>query len=172
MIKLSNGRGQLGEYLKEKINQHQTDHDVTIYHTWKVPHLYDPKPGEEEEIQKQEYLKLIEYSKSNPNTKIIFISTNSDRSTYYTYYKELAEAYLLFFHKNCVILKFPVFIGNGVIKKLKTGELKPYGITEIITLEKVANIIFSFINYDSLKRIFTISGEKIEAETIVKLLEL
>jgi len=172
MIKLNNGRGQLGEKLKEKIEQYQTESDVAVYHTWKVPHLYEPKPGEEEEIQKQEYLKLVEYSKNNPNTKIIFISTNSTRPTIYTYYKELAEAYLLLNHKDCIILKFPVFIGNGVIKKLKTGELKPYGITEVITLEKVVDIIFSFIDYNSLKRVFIIDGEKIEAKTIVEILNV
>jgi hypothetical protein len=172
MIKLINGRGQLGEKLKEKIEQYQTDNDVTIYHTWKVPHLYDPKPDEEEDIQKQEYLKLVEYSKNNPNTKIIFISTNSNRSTIYTYYKELSEAYLLLNHNNCLILKFPVFIGNGVIKKLKTGELKPYGITEVITLEKATDIIFSFINHNSLKRVFIIDGEKIEAKTITEMLKI
>jgi hypothetical protein len=172
MIQLSNGRGQLGEKLKEKIDQHQVDSDVTIYHTWKVPHLYEPKPGEEEEIQKQEYLKLIKYSQDNPDTKIIFISTNSNRPTVYTYYKELAESYLLLNHKKCVILKFPVFIGNGVIKKLKTGELKPYGVTEVITLEKAVDTIFSFVNYDSLKRVFIIDGEKIEAKTIVEILKI
>lgn len=172
MIKLSNGRGQLGEYLKEKIDQYQTDFDVTIYHTWKVPHLYSCESDKEEEIQKKEYLKLVEYSKSNPNDKIIFISTNSNRPTIYTYYKELAEAYLLLNHKNCIILKFPVFIGNGVIKKLKTGELTPYGITEVITLEKVADTIFNFINYNSLKRVFIIEGEKIEAKTIVEILKI
>ena len=71
-----------------------------------------------------------------------------------------------------MILKFPVFIGNGVIKKLKTGELKPYGVTEVITLEKAVDTIFSFVNYDSLKRVFIIDGEKIEAKTIVEILKI
>jgi hypothetical protein len=171
MIKLTNGRGQLGEKLKEKFDSYKTEADVTIYHTWKVPHLYDPKPGEEELIQEKEYLKLVEFSKNNLDTKIIFISTNSNRSTIYTYYKELAEAYLLLNHKSCIILKFPVFIGKGILPKLKSGELKPYGVTEIITLDKVVNAIEEYILYNGLKRVFIVEGEKIEAKTIVEILK-
>ena len=172
MIKLTNGRGQLGEKLKEKFDSYKTEVDVTIYHTWKVPHLYDPKSGEEESIQEKEYLKLVEFSKNNLNTKIIFISTNSNRPTIYTYYKELAEAYLLLNHKSCIILKFPVFIGKGILPKLKSGELKPYGVTEIITLDKVVNAIEEYILYNGLKRVFIIEGEKIEAKTLVEILNV
>jgi len=171
MVKLINGRGQLGDKLQSLV-QFETIEDVTIYHTWKVPHLYDLKPGEEESIQKNEYLKLVEFSKNNPNTKIIFISTNSNRPTIYTYYKELAEAYLLLNHKSCVVLKFPVFIGKGVLSKLKSGELKPYGVTEVITLDKVIDSIKEYISYNGLKRVFTIEGEKIEAKTIVEILKV
>jgi hypothetical protein len=172
MVKLINGRGQLGEKLKERFESYKTESDVTIYHTWKVPHLYNPKPGEEEFIQQKEYLKLVTFSRDNPNTKIIFISTNSNRPTFYTYYKEQAEAYLISYHRSCVILKFPVFIGNGVIKKLKTGELKPYGVTEVITLDKVVNTIADYIEYNDKKRVFSIEGEKIEAATIVEILKV
>jgi len=172
MVKLINGRGQLGEKLKEKFTSYKTKSDVTVYHTWKVPHLYDPKPGEEESIQQHEYIKLITFSKNNPDTKIIFISTNSDRSTFYTYYKEQAEAYLLLHHRSCVILKFPVFIGNGVIKKLKTGELKPYGVIEVITLDKVVDIISNYIEYNDKKRVFYIEGEKIEAKTLSEIFKI
>jgi len=171
MVKLINGRGQLGDKLQSLI-QFEIMEDVTIYHTWKVPHLYDFKLGEEELIQKNEYLKLVEFSKNNPDTKIIFISTNSNRPTIYTYYKELAEAYLLLNHKSCVILKFPVFIGKGILPKLKSGELKPYGVTEVITLDKVIDSIKEYILYNGLKRVFTIEGEKIEAKTIVEILKV
>lgn len=172
MIKLSNGRGQLGNKLTEKFKDYTSNSNITIYHTWKVPHLYNPQLGEEEEIQKNEYQKLITYSQNNPDTKIIFISTNSNRSTLYTYYKELAEAYLLLNHKKCIILKFPVFIGEGVIKKLKLGELQPYGITEVITLDKVVNTIEEYLEYEDLKRVFIIPGEKIEAKTILEILKI
>jgi len=171
MVKLLNGRGQLGEKLKTKFSNYPTEYDIAIYHTWKVPHLYDPGESEEE-IQKQEYNKLVKFSKSNPQTKIIFISTNSNRGTYYTYYKELAEAHLLLNHKNCVILKFPVFVGNGILKKLSKGDMKPYGIMEVITLDKVVDIIETYLLDDNLKRVHIILGEKIEAKTIVDILKI
>ena len=171
MIRLINGRGQLGEKLSQKFTNYQIDQDIAIYHTWKVPYLYNPGESEED-IQKQEYQKLVEFSQSNPSTKIIFISTNSARGTFYTYYKELAEAYLLLNHKNCVILKFPVFVGNGIIKKLKNQEIEPYGITELMTLDKAVNTIEQYLDYEGLKRVFIVPGEKIEAKTIIEILKV
>jgi hypothetical protein len=172
MVKLINGRGQLGEKLKEKFEHYKVESNVAIYHTWKVTHSYNPEPVGEEITQQQEYIKLVTFSKNNPDTKIIFISTNSNRSSYYTYYKEQAEAYLLLHHKSCVVLKFPVFVGTGVIKKLKTGELKPYGVTEVITLDKVVNTIADYIEYNDKKRVFYIEGEKIQASTLVDILKV
>tara|TARA_R110000823_G_scaffold221946_7_gene350362 strand:- start:694 stop:1215 length:522 start_codon:yes stop_codon:yes gene_type:complete len=172
MVKLANGRGQLGEKLSKEFKDFKTDGKVAIYHTWKVPHLHDPAPGQEENIQQNEYDKLVQFCKENPKTKIIFISTNSNRSTWYTYYKELAEAYLLLQHKDCIILKFPLFIGKGVLSKLKSGKLSPYGISEIITLDEVIETIKGFINYKDLKRVFYIEGEKVKASTIVDILKV
>ena len=172
MVKLVKGRGQLGEKLNEELKNFKTDEEIAIYHTWKVPHLYNPTPGTEESWQKKEYDKLVQFCKENSNTKIIFISTNSSRSTWYTYYKELAEAYLLLEHKNCVILKFPLFIGKGVLSKLKSGEFTPYGVSEIITLDEVVGTIKEFINYKDLKRVFYIQGEKVKATTLVDILKV
>jgi hypothetical protein len=171
MIQLINGRGQLGKKLTQKFANYQTDQDVAIYHTWKVPYLYNPGESEEE-IQKQEYQKLVEFSQSNPSTKIVFISTNSARGTFYTYYKELAEAYLLLNHKYCVILKFPVFVGNGIIKKLKNQEIEPYGVTELMTLDKAVDKVEQYLDYEGLKRVFIVTGERIEENTILVILNL
>ena len=33
MVKLINGRGQLGEKLKTKFSNYSTEYDITIYHT-------------------------------------------------------------------------------------------------------------------------------------------
>ena len=171
MIRLINGRGQLGEKLSQKFANYQTDQDVAIYHTWKVPYLYNPGESEEE-IQKQEYQKLVKFSQSNSPTKIIFISTNSTRGTFYTYYKELAEAYLLLNHTNCIILKFPVFVGNGIIKKLKNQEIEPYGVTELMVLDKEVDTVEQYLDYEGLKRVFIIPGERIEAKTILEILKV
>ena len=173
VVTLVNGRGQLGDKLYQKLKNYiGAPHlaDIAIYHTWKVPWLSDT--AEFEETQRDEYLKLVEFSKSNPKTKIIFISTNSARGTHYTYFKEQAEAYLLSNHKSSIILKFPLFIGKGVIERIKNKEIEPYGTMEIITLDKVAETIEEYLNYEGLKRVFTIEGEKIQAKTVAEILKV
>ena len=174
MVELVNGRGQLGDKLKS-LKDIETTQKVFIYHTWKVPHLYDPK-DKEEEIQNNEYHKfkkfINETKTTHPNSRIIFISTNSQRSTFYTYYKELAESYLILNYSNSYILKFPLFIGKGVLEKIKKGELNPYGVMEIITLDKVIEEIKTCISRTGKKRIFTIEGEKIKAETVAEILKV
>ena len=54
-----------------------------------------------------------------------------------------------------------MFIGKGVIERIKNKEIEPYGTMEIITLDKVAETIEEYLNYEGLKRVFTIEGEKI-----------
>lgn len=174
MVKLMNGRGQLGEKLKS-LKQLKTSEKVFIYHTWKVPYLHDPK-GKEEEIQYIEYKKFIEFvdnsKTTHPDSKIIFVSTNSQRSSFYTYYKELAESYLLLNHSNSYILKFPLFVGKGVLEMIKSGKLNPYGVMEIITLDKVVEEIKNCISRTGMKRVFIIEGEKVKAETIAEVLKI
>ena len=170
MVKLVNGKGQLGEKLQH-LTKLKTVLDVTIYHTWQVTYSGDSNMSEEM-VQLNEYNKLVEFSNKNPNTKIIFISTTSQRSSWYTYYKEQAEAYLLANHDSCIILKFPAFIGKGILPKLKTGEIKPYGTMELITLDKAAASIEEYVYYHDLKRVFIIEGEKIEAKTVLEILKI
>ena len=86
MVKIINGRGQLGERLQYLIKP-KTLLDITVYHTWQVTYSGDSNMSEEG-VQENEYNKLVEFSKNNPNTKIIFISTNSQRNSWYTHYKE------------------------------------------------------------------------------------
>jgi hypothetical protein len=170
MVRIINGRGQLGEKL-QRYASIKGLLDVAIYHTWQVTYSGDSNMSEEM-IQLNEYNKLVEFSKNNPNTKIIFISTTSQRSSWYTYYKEQAEAYLLANHDSCIILKFPAFIGKGILPKLKSGEINPYGTIELITLDKAAETVEEYIYYNGLKRVFTIEGEKIEAKTLVEILKV
>jgi hypothetical protein len=169
MVRLINGRGQLGEKLQHCVNI-ETDQDIAIYHTWKITFSGDYTMNGED-VQKNEYNKLVEFSKNNPNTKIIFVSTNTKRSSHYAYYKELAEAYLLSNHPSCVVLRFPTFIGKGILPKIKSGELEPYGVMELITLDKVAKAIEDHIFYEGFKRTIVIEGERIEAKTILEILK-
>ena len=170
MVRIINGRGQLGEKLQRYVRI-KGILDVAIYHTWQVTYSGDSNMSEEM-VQLNEYNKLVEFSKQNPNTKIIFISTNSQRNSWYTHYKEQAEAYLLANHDSCIILKFPAFIGKGILPKLKSGEIKPYGTMELITLDRAAEVVEEYIYYNGLKRVFTIEGEKIEAKTVLEILKI
>ena len=54
----------------------------------------------------------------------------------------------------------------------KSKEIKPYGTIELITLDRVSEIIGQYVFHDDLKRVFTIEGEKIEAKTLVEILNI
>ena len=54
------------------------------------------------------------------NVKIIFISTKSEKDSWYVYYKQMSESYLLQNSKDCLILRFPTIVGSkGTILLLK-----------------------------------------------------
>lgn len=170
MVILFNGRGQLGEKLKN-LKSIETSKDVVIYHTWIVTH--NSQNAENEDVQKNEFEKFKKCVDNNLNKRIIFISTNSNRNSFYTKYKELSEAYLLNNHSDGIVLKFPAFIGKGILQKLKSGEYKPFGTLELITLDSVVNTISEYINdIEYSKRIYYISGEKILATTVLEILKI
>lgn len=170
MVTLVNGRGQLGEKLQQ-LTSINTTKDICIYHTWVVTH--NDINAESEDIQKLEYEKFKQFVCSNMDKRIIFISSTSTRNSFYTKYKELAETYLIGNHSDGIVLKFPAFIGKGLLQKLKTGEYKAYGILELITLDNVAKTISQYINdQDYQKRIYYINGEKIAAETIMEIFKV
>ena len=108
MIHLINGRGQLGEQLKQVLINHQTSEEVYIYHTWNVQ-------DKAEMPQQEEYKKLQSFVDTHCNQKIIFISTKSEKETWYTHYKQLAEAYVLLHCKQSIIVRLPTIVGKGII---------------------------------------------------------
>lgn len=170
MVILVNGRGQLGEKLK-RLTSLNTKKSICIYHTWTVTH--NVNNAEDETIQRGEYEKFIRYVDLNLDKRIIFISSTSNRNSFYAKYKELAEAYLLTHHSDGIVLKFPAFIGKGLLPKLKSGEYMAFGTLELITLDNVVNIIEKYINdNDYQKRIYHIAGEKIEALTVLEILKI
>ena len=87
-IILANGRGQLGETLRREMKDKQINEDVYIYHTWNI----DDKS---KETQRNEHYKFIDFLRDKKNSKIIFISTSSEKESWYVYYKHLSEAHLL-----------------------------------------------------------------------------
>tara|TARA_R100000008_G_scaffold64178_1_gene41290 strand:- start:416 stop:922 length:507 start_codon:yes stop_codon:yes gene_type:complete len=167
MITLINGRGQLGEALKEQIKECETEKNVFIYHTWNV---WDKK----KDSQKKEFNKFKAFvDKNRNNGRIIFISTYSENDNHYVHYKQKSESYLLLNCEDCLVLRLPSLIGKkGIFQRLKNKECNPYGMIEIMTLHTASKKIMEFINYDGLGKSFTIVGEKISVTTLNELIHL
>ena len=125
MIKLINGRGQLGSKLVF-LEEVKKDTEIFIYHTWNI----DDKS---EKTQQEEYHKFIKFVDTHKNSKIIFISTLSDKSNFYTFYKLKSENYLL--SKNCdgIIIRLPTIIGKGIFQKFRDDSAMPYGYFSLCT---------------------------------------
>jgi len=167
MIKLINGRGQLGQELKKQINlfEKEINENIFIYHTWNI----DDKS---QQTQKNEYEKFLFFVDQNRNSRIIFTSTYSTKENWYNHYKQLAAAYLITNCTNGLVVRIPTIIGKGAVEKLKAGKIVPYGKFELITLQRAAKEIINFLNYKGLIKIFTLEGEKISATTVKSLLEV
>lgn len=161
MITLVNGRGQLGEHLRRKINNVKTKDMVYIYHTWNV---WDKSLNS----QKKEYEKFCDFVKEYKlKGKIIFVSTYSSSDNHYVFYKQKAEAFLLLNCENSLTIRLPNLIGSkGIFNKLKTKTVDPYGQLEIMKLEEAASKIIEFSFYKGLCRSFTFRGQQISATTL------
>ena len=165
-MKLINGNGQLGLHLKNQKHLHDRL-DVTIYHTWNVA-------DKSKSVQQEEYEKFTRFVKKT-NNRIVFISTKSDNDTWYTWYKQKAEGYLLSHYKDCMILRLPTFIGTPC--KLFEPDAKAWGEVELISVENAAKEIIDAITFqlkqskNGLNRIYNIKGEKISAQLVVDILK-
>ena len=164
MIKLMNGRGQLGDVLTNELNNYLDVKDnIYIYHTWKL----DTKDYKE---QFNEFEKFKNFVDEHKDDRIIFISTSSIRDTWYVHFKQLSESYLLNECEDCLVIKLPTFIGNHCdmfsIDRLKTNSVVPYGDMELITMEKAASEIYDLCGYDGKLKVIKIDGEKVSAELL------
>lgn len=166
MLKLINGRGRLGDILRLKIDQYNTPEDIYIYHTWKVE-------DKTEESQKKEFYKLKEFVDKNKENKIIFVSTASRNETFYAYYKQLAESYILLESKKSLVIKLPLIISqNSIFTKFKNEDILPYGIIEFISLDDAAESVLSMVNNKGLNRVRIIDGNKVKASYIKEIVRL
>ena len=102
-MKLINGRGRLGEELKKYNNNSKT----IVYHTWNMI-------DKSEEAQKKCYLDFVDFVNKNKSEKIIFISTDEISDKPYSYYKHKSEEYLIEHNKKGIVMRFPIFTGNGM----------------------------------------------------------
>jgi hypothetical protein len=164
MIRLVNGRGQLGERLKEVLHSvEDIENDIYVYHTWNWL-------SKDYETQKNEYLKFERFIEKHINDRVVLISTISENDNYYVYFKQMAEAHLLKLCKNSLVLRLPNLIGSkGILKLLKDGVVEPYGVIELLSIEKAAQEVINHLQYDGLSKIISIKGEKVPAELISKI---
>jgi len=160
MIKLINGRGQLGMALNELVEEKKLDEDVLIYHTWNVLE-------KEEEPQKKEFEKFKRFVDENLDNKILFTSTYSEKENFYTFYKQLSEAYLISNHKQGYVIKLPTLIGKGICERFREDRAEPSGIMELMTIEEAAREVMRLVEYKGVVRSFRIEGHRIPA-TLVK----
>ena len=167
MIKLLNGRGQLGDALAERVEGLRTalGEDIYIYHTWNI----DDKS---EQAQQRCFEDLMAFVSRNSKEKIVFVSTTSNRESYYVHYKQLAEAYLLSHCRNSLVIRLPMIIGKGAVRQLKENAIKPYGTMELISLSNACEQIIKCLYYKGLRKCISVSGEKISATTVYKILSV
>jgi len=166
MIKLINGRGQIGEQLKKDLSKHnRIMEDVYIYHTWNV---FDKSKS----VQLEEYKKFIVFVDKHKDKKIIFTSTYSEKENWYNHYKQLSEVYLMANSKKSLVLKIPTIIGKGVCKKIKEEEIEPYGIMELVTIEDVSKKVIELCSYGGHIKSFRMNGELISAKIVHSLFKV
>jgi len=164
-IILKNGRGQLGSLLKNKISNYDCEQDIYVYHTWNI----DDKS---EKTQEREYQKFIKFVDNNKH-RVVFISTKSEKQSWYVYYKQLAEAYLIQNCDDCLVLRFPTIVGSkGTLQLLKYKKIKPYGIMELISIDNVIEHIFDNLKYNKNSKILSFEGQKITAKLVCEILDI
>ena len=161
-IVLCNGRGQLGSALKNL--DLWCDRTVYVYHTWNFL-------NKEQEVQQECYNTFVKFVNEHKSDEIVFISTYSEQDSSYTYYKQLAEAYLLLHVTLSKIIKLPIIIGTGICIELKTGIKIPHGSLELISPADAAKkIVLIARNFCNKNRVFRITGEIVSAKLATYLL--
>lgn len=170
MIKLINGRGQLGGKLKF-LETIQTNEDIKIYHTWNI----DDKS---EKTQLLEFEKFEKFLSNNKTSKIIFISTLSEAENWYKFYKKKSEDLLLSSTTNSFVVRLPTIIGKGMFQKLKDKEVKPLGSFKLNSIEMAVNLIESValhsssVGSDSIaKREYNLNYEVVSAKIVKSLID-
>ena len=168
MIRLINGRGQLGSVLKTQVQSFKIEKSACIYHTWNI----DDKS---QEIQQKEYKKFVDFVRQHRlKEKIFFISTTSTKDNWYNTYKQSAEAYLLTNTDDGAVIRLPTLIGKGAFEGLKNGELKPMGYFNLMSIEEAAHRVIENITEllrGGRRRVVHIEGEKVSAKNVSHLIK-
>ena len=128
---LVNGRGQLGEVLKNL----KYDSDIIIYHTWNFI-------DKSENVQHEEFNKVRNFlEKSSKEKKIIFISTLKTEDSSYLLYKREAEKLILLHSPDNLGIRLPCLIGKGVFAGLRDNIIQPFGNINFISISEAYDFI-------------------------------
>ena len=165
MIKLINGRGQMGSVLSRKLKNIKNEEEIFIYHTWNIE-------DKTYLTQKKEYDKFKNFVLENKESKIIFISTNSQKEGAYVKFKQLSESFLIQNNKKSFVLRFPTIIGKGVFYDFKNNKKTPYGKMNIMSIEEACDLIINKLQYKGDLKIMSFDGHKIKAELVYELVRL
>jgi hypothetical protein len=142
MVKLINGRGQLGDQLS--LIEWPDDVEGFIYHTWNID-------NSSEEIQSEEYKKFVRFVDAHKDDKIYFISTKQGKQKNYLHYKLKSELYLIENCRSGHIIRIPKIIGKGICASFREGLLIPFlEEEEIITARDAAAAILDKMRDDSV----------------------
>jgi len=164
MIKLIDGKGQIGEALTNLINEKQKYQDAIIYHTWNFL-------DKSEETQEQCYKKFKTFVDENKDSRIIFTSTYSETDNPYNSYKRLSESYLLDNALNGGVVRLPVLLGKGICQKFKENPgTSTFGEIELMTIEDAAKYILDFSQSEQDEKILRVEGSKIPAKIVKDLI--
>ena len=158
MIRLYNGRGQLGS---ELINYINLEIECDIYHTWNFL-------DKNFEIQKKEYEKYCNYIKNKKhNQPFYFISTKNNCVNSYTFFKKLAELKTLEF--GGTVIRIPNLIGRGFCDKLLEGK-EAFSSVEVIPISECCQEIIKIILKTKKEQINEITGVSISSHIIKEIL--
>lgn len=162
MIRLINGRGQLGNALSELISEKDFPENLVIYHTWNFL-------DKSKETQRECYETFKRFVDENGGEKIIFISTYSESRNHYTYFKHMSEEYLSKNNSNGYIIRLPNLVGKGICENLR-GDAKPFGEIELMTIEEAAKEVLDFAQPDQSTRNLRVEGTIIPTKLVKKLI--
>ena len=166
MIKLLNGRGQIGSQLKKHFKNESSKNNIYLYHTWNIE-------NKDRISQKKEYDKFVSFLETiDKSDKVLFISTKSETNNWYVHYKNLAESFLICNFENCLVLRFPTLVGKGILHDLKSEKANPFGIMELMSIDEAVKIIIENTKHNGLQKILSFKGEEVSAQLVQKILQI
>lgn len=128
MIRLVNGRGQLGTALGARLPGWEHPGDIHLLHSWVF-------------MDKSEVVQAGEYNKfkrdlAGSSGKPVFVSTKTTIDSPYLRWKIKAEADTL--EAGGVVVRIPNLIGKGICSRFRAEDAKPFGKLELATIEDAA----------------------------------